>query len=653
MADNSPEGEVRKRVQKATIKFAGDSGDGIQLIGSQFTLATAIYGNDFAIFPEFPAEIRAPAGTTYGVSAFQIQFGSIDILTPGDEPDALVAFNPAALKVNLPYLKPGTLIILNIDEFDEINYKKANWESILKGEETLDEILSKFEVIKVEFNKLTAEALKDIDIPHKDKIRTRNFFALGLVSWIFLRPIEPIIKFIKENFGKKPEIAKANEISLKAGYNYGETLEIKHKFPRIEVQKYVFEPGKYRYISGNEAFAYGILAIKEKTGIPVVYSSYPITPASDILHYLEAFRNFGIIALQMEDEIAAVNTAIGASFAGGLGITATSGPGLSLKSEGINLAVMTELPLIVIDNQRSGPSTGMPTKTEQTDLLFALYGRHGESPIIVIAPQSPGDCFMAVVEAAKFAIKYMTPVIVLSDLYIAMGSEPWKIPDIDSISKIKIDFWEKPNGFHPYARDEVTLARPWAKPGTPGLEHRIGGLEKSHIYGKVSYDPQNHDFMVKLRAEKIRRAQADIPDIQVYGPDDAELLVLGWGSTFGHIRAVVDRAIEKGWPVAQAHLRYINPFPKNLNDVLKKFKRILIPELNLGQILLLIKGKFGVDAVGFNKVTGTPFKESELMKAVEKELINMEKEGKLSKHIEVYEGKFIEKREEVAKSAAG
>ncbi len=633
----------KRKLEKVTVKFAGDSGDGIQLIGSQFTVSTAIYGNDFAIFPEFPAEIRAPAGTTYGVSAFQIQFGAIDIMTPGDEPDALVAFNPAALKVNLNLIKPGALVILNIDEFDEINFKKAEWNSIIKGEENLDEILSKYEVIKVQMNKLVIDALKDVNLPHKEKLRSRNFFALGLVCWIFMRPLEPILKFIKENFGKKPEIAKANELALKAGYNYGETLEIKHKFVKIEIPKYKFEPGKYRYVSGNEAFALGILAIKEKAKIPVVFASYPITPASDILHYLESYRNFGIIALQMEDEISAVNTAIGASFAGALGITATSGPGLSLKSEGINLAVMTELPLIVIDNQRSGPSTGMPTKTEQTDLLFALFGRHGESPLIVIAPISAGDCFYSIIEAAKLSIKYMTPVIILSELYIAMGSEPWKIPDINKIPDIEVKFWKDGSKFYPYSRDENTLARPWAKPGTPGLEHRIGGLEKSHIYGRVSYDPQNHDFMVKLRAEKIRRVQTDIPDVEVYGEEDAELLVLGWGSTFGHIRAVVERAREKGWPVAHAHLKYINPLPKNLPDILKKFKRVLIPELNLGQLLLLIRGKFLVDAVGFNKVTGTPFKESELMMAVEKELMNMEKEGKLSKPIHIQEGRFEEK----------
>ena len=636
----------KKKIERVTIKFAGDSGDGIQLIGSQFTLSTAIYGNDFAIFPEFPAEIRAPAGTTYGVSAFQIQFGAKEVLTPGDTPDALVAFNPAALKVNLPLMRPGSLIIINEDEFNEINYRKAGWTSIIQGEETLDEILSKYEVIKVQMNRLTTEALKELDIPHKNKLKSRNFFALGLVSWIFMRPIEPIIDFIREKFGKKPEVARANELALRAGYNYGETLEIKHKFPRIEVPKYVFEPGKYRYISGNEAFALGIVAVKEKTGLPVIYASYPITPASDILHFLAAMRNFGVIALQAEDEISAMNIAVGAGFAGAIGITATSGPGLSLKSEALNLAVMTELPVVVIDNQRSGPSTGMPTKTEQTDLLFALFGRHGESPIVVIAPTSPGDCFQSVIDAVRIAVKYMTPVIILSDLYIALGSEPWKVPDVSKIPPIEAKFYDDPKTFQPYKRDEETLARPWAKPGTPGLEHRIGGLEKSHIYGKVSYDPQNHDFMVKMRAEKIRRVQTEVGEIEVYGPEDAELLVLGWGSTFGHIRAVVDYAIEKGWPVAHAHLKYVNPLPKNLHEVLRKFKRVLIPELNLGQLLLLIRGKFpGVDAVGFNKVTGTPFRENELKMAIEKELINMEKQGKLKKPVEIVEEEMRKKDE--------
>lgn len=634
--------EEHRRAEKRRVvaKFAGDSGDGIQLIGSQFTLATAIYGNDFAVLPEFPAEIRAPAGTTYGVSSFQIQFGGLDILTPGDVPDVLVAMNPAALKINLSNLKPDTIVVINEDEFDEINFKKAGWTSIISGEEKLDDILSKYSVIKVKMNQLVVEALKDVNIAHKEKVRTRNFFALGLVCWIFGRPLEPILDFIKEKFSKNPEVKKANELALKAGYNYGETLEIQHKFAPIYIPRYQFEPGKYRYISGNEAFALGIVTLKEKLNIPVVFASYPITPASDILHYLSAWRNFGIIALQMEDEIAAVNTAIGASFAGALGITATSGPGLSLKSEGTNLAVMTELPLIIIDNQRSGPSTGMPTKTEQTDLLFAMYGRHGESPLIVLAPTSPGDCFNTIIEAARLAIKYMTPVIILSDGYLAMGSEPWKIPDVEkSISKIQVEFYKgDPKNFTPYSRDDETLARPWAKPGTKGLEHRIGGLEKSHVYGKVSYDPQNHDLMVKMRAEKIRRAQMDIEDLQVYGPADAELLVLGWGSTFGSIRAAVEYAISKGWPVAHAQLRHINPFPKNLGDVLGKYKRVLIPELNLGQLLLLIRGKFGVDAVGFNKVTGTPFKESDLRQAIEKELINLEKEGKISKHIKIEEG---------------
>lgn len=629
--EKPPEG-IPERT-RVVAKFAGDSGDGIQLIGSQFTLATAIYGNDFAVLPEFPAEIRAPAGTTYGVSSFQIQFGGLDILTPGDAPDVLVAMNPAALKINLSAIKPDTTIILNEDEFDEINFKKAGWISIISGEEKLEDILSKYNVVKVKMNQLVTEALKDVDISHKEKVRTRNFFALGLVCWIFGRPLEPILSFISEKFSKNPEIKKANELALKAGYNYGETLEVQHKFAPIRVPKYQFEPGKYRYISGNEAFALAILTLKEKLNIPVVFASYPITPASDILHYLSGWRNFGVIALQMEDEIAAVNTAIGASFAGALGITTTSGPGLSLKSEGINLAVMTELPLIIIDNQRSGPSTGMPTKTEQTDLLFAMYGRHGESPLIVLAPTSPGDCFETLLEAAKLAVKHMTPVIILSDGYLAMGSEPWKIPDIDkNISKIQVEFYQgDPKNFAPYARDEETLARPWAKPGTKGLEHRIGGLEKSNISGKVSYDPQNHDYMVKIRAEKIRRAQKEIDDIKVYGPQDADLLILGWGSTFGTIRAAVDYAISKGWPVAHAHLRNINPFPKNLGEVISKFKRVLIPELNLGQLLLLIKGRFGVDAVGFNKVTGTPLKESELRQAVEKELINLEREGKISK----------------------
>lgn len=632
--ENHPKPHASKK-DRVVVKFAGDSGDGIQLIGSQFTVATALYGNDFAILPEFPAEIRAPAGTTYGVSSFQIQFGGIDVFTPGDSPDVLVAFNPAALKVNLSSLRQDTVIVLNEDEFNEINFRKSGWTSIIAGEEKLEDILSKYRVIKVKMNQLVVESLKDVNISYKEKLRARNFFALGLVCWIFGRPLETIIDFIKEKFSKDSEIRKANEIALKAGYNHGETLEVQHKFAPIYTPKYRFEPGKYRYISGNEAFALGIITLKEKMNIPVIFFSYPITPASEILHYLAAWKDLEVIAVQMEDEISAVSGAVGASFAGALGITATSGPGLSLKSEGINLAVMSELPIIVIDNQRSGPSTGIPTRTEQTDLLFAMYGRHGESPVIIISPISPGDCFNSIIEAARLAIKYMTPVIILSDGYLAMGSEPWKIPDIDKdIEKINKNFYSgDPKNFFPYDREEETLARPWVKVGTKGLEHRIGGLEKSHIYGKVSYDPRNHDYMVKLRAEKVARAQRDIGDVQVYGPQDAELLVLGWGSTYGSIRAAVEYAIFKGWPVAHAHLRYLNPFPKNLNQVLSRFKRVLIPELNLGQLSLLIRGKFGVDAVGFNKVTGTPFRELDLRQAIERELIKLEREGKLYKSI--------------------
>jgi 2-oxoglutarate ferredoxin oxidoreductase subunit alpha len=596
---NQKRRELRDEV---TIRFAGDSGDGMQLAGTQFTTATAIFGNDLSTLPDYPAEIRAPAGTLFGVSGFQIHFGSREVNTPGDTCDVLVAMNPAALKVNLGALKDRGTIIVNTGGFSERNLKLAGYES----NPLEDGSLSRYQIFEVDISKLTANALQDLGLPTKTVERSKNFFALGMMFWMFDRPMEPTIEWIKDKFSKTPGIAEANLRVLKAGWNFGETTEI--FTTRYEVKPAQLPPGKYRNITGNQALAFGLIAAAEKSGLQVFLGSYPITPASDILHELSRYKNFGVKTFQAEDEIAGITSAIGASFAGTLGVTTTSGPGLSLKAEAIGLAVMVELPLIICDIQRGGPSTGLPTKTEQADLLLALYGRHGEAPVPIVAPATPSDCFYMVFEAARIALRYMTPVIVLSDGYLANGSEPWRIPAVADLPDISPHFWTEKEGFFPYLRDEKTLARPWALPGTPDLEHRIGGLEKQHITGNVSYDPENHEQMVRLRAEKIERVVNDIPPLEVEGDESGDLLVLGWGSTYGAIKTAVSAKRAEGKSVSHAHLRYLNPFPRNLGEVLYRFKHVLVPEINLGQLLKVIRAKYLVPAVGYNRVQGLPLR---------------------------------------------
>lgn len=599
-----------QNLKEVTIRFAGDSGDGMQLTGSQFSDTTALFGNDLGTLPDYPAEIRAPAGTLYGVSGFQVHFSSADIYTPGDTPDVLVAMNPAALKINLKDLKLGGTIIVNTDSFDSKNLALAKYESNPLEDEAL---LSNYKVYPVAITTLNATALKESPLSNKDINRCKNFFALGLMYWIFNRPIEPTVKWIYEKFGKKQDIAEANEKALKTGYYYGETTE-------TFTTRYVVEPaslpkGVYRNISGNEAIALGFVAASIKSGLPLFLGSYPITPATDILQYLSSYKNFGVKTFQAEDEIAGITSAIGASYGGSLAITTTSGPGMALKTEAMGLAVMTELPLVIINIQRGGPSTGLPTKTEQADLFQAIYGRNGEAPIPVIAASTPSDCFFTALEAAKIALKYMTPVILLSDGYIANGSEPWRLPDPDSIPEIPVSYRTEKEGFFPYLRDE-NLSRPWAVPGTPGLEHRIGGLEKANITGNVSYDPDNHEFMVRLRAAKVQKIQQDVPDLAISHEQEGELLVLGWGGTYGAITEAVMKARAEGHKVSQAHLKHLFPFPKNLADVLNSFKNVLIPELNLGQLAKVLRSELLIDTISLTKIKGLPFKSSEIQNKI-------------------------------------
>lgn len=601
----SKEKEILK-IKEVTVRFAGDSGDGMQLTGSQFSDTTAWVGNDLNTLPDYPAEIRAPAGTLYGVSGFQLHFSSDDIHTPGDQPDVLVAMNPAALKKNLSELKKGGMIIVNSDSFDLKNLKLANYDS----NPLEDDTLSGYEVFKVPISSLTANALEGTKLSPKEVARCKNFFALGLMYWLYNRPPDTTIAWIQEKFKNKPEYVEANEKALKAGMNFGEMTEA--FTTRYSVEPARLPKGTYRNISGNEATALGFLAASVKSGLPLFLGSYPITPASEILQYLSTYKNFGVKTFQAEDEIAGVCSAIGASFAGYLAITNTSGPGLALKTEAIGLAVMTELPVVIIDVQRGGPSTGLPTKTEQADLLQSIYGRNGESPVPVLAARTPRDCFYMAIEASRIALKYMTPVILLTDGYLANGSEPWRIPNVNDLPEIKSNVRTEKEGFFPYLRDEV-LSRPWAIPGTPGLEHRVGGLEKANITGNVNYDPDNHDFMVKLRAQKVQNIQADIPDLKVDGDESGDLLVLGWGGTYGTIKEAVSKARELGYNLTQAHLRYLNPMPKNTGDVLRKFKKILIPEINLGQLAKLIRSEFLIEVEQFNLVRGLPFRTSDVL----------------------------------------
>jgi len=585
-----------EEVDTVTIRFAGDSGDGMQITGTQFTSTSAIIGNDISTLPDFPAEIRAPAGSLPGVSGFQLNFSSQDIRTPGDEPNVLVAMNPAALKVNIGDLEQGGILVVNTDEFSEGNLKKAGY-----GSNPLEDgSLKGYRVLEIPITTLTLKAVEETKLPFKQAERCKNFYSLGLMYWLYDRPMEPTLNWISAKFAAKPEIAEANVLALKAGYNYANTTEIFNTHYRVARAQ--IKPGKYRNITGNEATAIGFIAAAQLAGRPLFYGSYPITPASDILHELSKHKNFGVKTFQAEDEIAAIGAAIGASFAGNIGLTGTSGPGVALKSEAIGLALMTELPLVIINVQRGGPSTGLPTKTEQADLLQALFGRNGEAPVAVVAPATPAECFTMAIEAVRLATRYMAPVFFLSDGYLGNGSEPWAIPSIDSLPKMKIELHTDQQGFLPYQRDEKTLSRPWAVPGTPGLEHRIGGLEKANITGNVSYDPDNHENMVRLRAEKIQRMQQDIPNLEVHGAPTGKVLVLGWGGTYGAIITAVERLQEQGESVSCAHLRYLNPFPANLGEVLKGFDKVIIPELNLGQLALLIRAQFLVDAVSYSKV---------------------------------------------------
>jgi 2-oxoglutarate ferredoxin oxidoreductase subunit alpha len=604
-----------EQLDHVIIRFAGDSGDGMQLTGDRFTSETALVGNDLATFPDFPAEIRAPAGSLPGVSGFQVHFADHDILTPGDRPDVLVAMNPAALRTNLKDLPKGGALIVNLDAFSERNLQKAGY----TASPLEDGSLADYNVVQVPLTSMTVEAVKGIDVTSREAERSKNFFALGLMSWLYGRPVESTLEFIERKFAKLPEIAEANRAAFNAGYAFGETSE---EFAvQYEVRPAPLSPGVYRQITGNQALSLGLVAASVQSGLDLFLGAYPITPASAILEELAGYKHFGIRTFQAEDEIAAVGAALGASFGGALGVSTSAGPGVVLKSETVGLAAALELPLLILDIQRAGPSTGMPTKPEQADLLMVMFGRNAESPVPVLAASSPGNCFFMALEAARIALKYRTPVYLLSDAYLANGAEPWLIPSAEDLPVIAPSFVTTPpedGEFLPYARDPETLARPWAIPGTPGLEHRIGGLEKQDQTGNVSYDPDNHDLMVRLRAQKVAGIAKDIPELEVDDPDgDADLLVLGWGGTYGPIAGGVRRVRRKGRQVAQAHLHYLNPFPRNTGDVLRRYERVLIPEMNLGQLLKLVRAEFLVDAVGYNRVRGVPLKTVEIEEAIE------------------------------------
>jgi 2-oxoglutarate ferredoxin oxidoreductase subunit alpha len=592
-----------EQIEDVVIRFAGDSGDGMQLAGTQFTESSALFGNDLATLPNFPAEIRAPQGTISGVSSFQVHIADWDILTPGDRPDCLVAMNPAALKANIDDVAPGGLIIVNTDAFDERNLGKAGYEHNPLEDGSLDN----YKILPAPMEELTKEAVKDSGVTGRATLRSKNFFALGLMSWIYTRSIASIIEWSDRKFGAESPVGRANVMALKAGYNYGITTEAFHH--TYEVSPAPLPAGEYTNVVGNVATAWGLMAAAEHANLPLFLGSYPITPATTILEELARHRNFGIKTFQAEDEIAGIGSALGAAFTGSLAVTTTSGPGLALKSETLSLALVTELPLIVVDVQRGGPSTGLPTKVEQSDLLFAMYGRHGESPLPIVSTSTPSDAFDAAFEAARIAIKYMTPVILLTDGYIATSSEPWRLPDIDALPDISHPYatFDEDAPFLPYKRDPETMARQWAVPGQPGLEHRIGGLEKDSLTGNVSYLPDNHELMTELRAAKIAKIAADIPDVEAHG-DGTKLLVLGWGSTYGAIRTAVNRAQKAGYSVAHAHLRHINPFPKNLEDLLNRYDEVLIPEINTGQLSRLIRAEYGTESIGYNRVAAQPMR---------------------------------------------
>tara|TARA_B100000965_G_scaffold277637_1_gene235443 strand:+ start:577 stop:2427 length:1851 start_codon:yes stop_codon:yes gene_type:complete len=602
-----------KEVDLITIRFAGDSGDGMQLTGNQFTTNSALFGNDIATLPDFPAEIRAPQGTLAGVSSFQLQFSNQDIHTPGDKLDVLVAMNPAALRVNIDDLKPNGMIIANTANYTNKNFNLASYETDPLEDGTLDS----YKLIKVNMNELVNTALENVDLPSKMKSRSTNMFALGILYWIYERELDSTIEFLNQKFKSKPAIIEANTIALKAGYNYGDTIEAIRTTYRVSQAK--LNKGTYRNIMGNECLTLGLIAAANKAKLDLFFGGYPITPASDILHILSKYKNYGIKTFQAEDEIAGICSVLGAAFAGDLAITASSGPGIALKGEAMGLGIITELPIVIINIQRGGPSTGLPTKTEQSDLNQAMYGRNGECPAVVIAAQSASDCFDTAFEACKIALEFMVPVVLLSDGYIANGSEPWKLPDLDKLPEIKTKIIKKSKDekFLPYKRDEKTLAREWGLPGTPGLEHRIGGLEKAAVSGNVSYEADNHDYMVKLRQEKIDVIADFIPELEVYGNPKGELLVLSWGGTYGACRAAVQKANENNMPVSHINLKYINPFPKNLAEILLKFNKILIPEINLGQLSTIIRSKFLIDTLNFNRVSGKPYTTTDIYEKIE------------------------------------
>lgn len=598
-------------VERVVIRFAGDSGDGMQLTGTQFTNESALAGNDIATFPDFPAEIRAPAGTLAGVSGFQLHFASQRIFTPGDRPDVLVVMNPAALAVNLGDLKEGGIVVADSDAFTKGNLRKAGFDTNpLEGEE-LEKLKAKYRVFDIPITKLTSETIKDMKLPTKTVVRCKNFFALGLCSWLFDRPIEETRRWIAQKFKKRAELVEANTRVFEAGWNFGETTDAFASRYRVDAAE--IEPGVYTNITGSKAMAFGLMAAVAKADKELFYASYPITPASDILHELSAHKEFGVVTMQCEDEIAAIGAALGASFGGALAITGTSGPGVSLKSEIMGLATIVELPLVIVNVQRGGPSTGLPTKTEQADLLQALYGRHGECPIAVIAACSPTDCFDAAYEAVRVAVAYMTPVMILSDGFLTNGSKPWRVPKFDEMEKIPTKFWTEAMGFHPYLRNEDTLSRPWVVPGTPGLEHRIGGLEKDHDSGNISYVPENHERMTRVRASKIERIADELETPQVSGADSGEVLLVGWGSTYGSLEAAAKSLNGDGVTTGHLHLRWINPLPPGLEDIFARYQRVVVAELNLGQLVRVLRDRFLIDAIPLNKVQGLPFKTDELV----------------------------------------
>lgn len=601
------------------VRFAGDSGDGMQLTGSQFTAATALMGNDLATFPDFPAEIRAPAGTTYGVSGFQIQFGAHDILTPGDAPHVLVAMNPAALKVNLDDLVSGGLLIVNTGAFSKNNLARAGYEVSPLEDGSLD----KYRVMALDITKMTVAAVKEHGLGAKDAHRCKNMWTLGLIFWLFGRERKPTVDWLRAKFAKRPELAEANIAALNAGHIYGETAELPSGVDAFQVPKASHQPGEYRNVTGNQAMAWGLVVGCELAGLKMMYGSYPITPASTLLHALAALKRFGVVTFQAEDEIAAISAAIGASFGGSLGVTGTSGPGMALKTEAMGLAIATELPLVICNVQRGGPSTGLPTKTEQSDLLQSLWGRNGDAPLAVLAAATPGECFHLAVDAVRIATKYMTPVILLSDGFLANGAEPWRIPDVSSIEPFPAQFRREAEGFHPFVRDPETLARAWAVPGTPGLAHRIGGLEKHHDTGHISYDPENHDRMTRVRAAKIARIADDLPSAKVeQGDTSGDLAVVGWGSTFGAISQAVHELRSEGRRVSHIHLRHMSPLPRGLSSLLASFKQVMVPELNDGQLDKVLAATTGARVVGFHKVAGRPFRVRELVDEIRSRLVS-------------------------------